>query len=115
MALDSASLIVSVFLLLSVVLVALAASTTLNYNRRFTKGQVRELGHWVALAMLALLVKLLTDFLVLVFPSSLPGFVQFVPLLNVFGTAFVILTAIFLIKVATLVKALSKTFGFRLK
>ena len=115
MALDPAGLLIAVFLLLSIVLVALAASTTLNYNRRFTVGSVKELGRWVALAMIALLVKLLTDFLALVLPLFFLSPSQVVPFLEIVETVFVILTAIFLIKVATLIKGLSKTFGFNLK
>ena len=112
---DLISLANAIVLLLSMTLVAFAASVVHRFNRHFSKGEVKDLGHYVLLAMLALLLKLLTDFVVLILPSFNITNASIFQFLEIVEIAFVILTAIFLIKVALLIKKLSHMFGFHNK
>ena len=115
MALDAIDFTISVVLLLSIILVALAASIIMRYNRHFSKGQVKSLGHNVLFAMLSLLGKLLTDFAIQVLPFFIENPVLEINLLGFLEIFFAVFTAVFLIRVALLIKKLSKTFGFELK
>lgn len=115
MALEMIWLANAVVLLLSIVLVTFAASVVHRFNRHFSEGEVKELGHNVLLAMLALLIKLLIDFSIIVLPSFAENAQSMVQILGIFGIAFMILTAVFLIRVAMLIKQLSKQFGFEVK
>ena len=113
MPLDTIGLLTSVVLLLSIVLVVLAASIDLRFNRRFTEGVIRALGKFVFLSIMALLGKLLTDFCILVLPSFLQNPTTLMQLFGILGMVFIILTVIFLMKVALLIKEISKKFGFK--
>jgi len=108
------SLVTTIVLSLAIVLVALAAGSIRHSNKRFTEGKVKELGFFVFLSMMALLGKLLTDFAKLILPPL--GISTTMPqVLEIFGIVFIVLTALFLIKVAALIKQISKMFGFKAK
>jgi len=113
MSLDTTGLITAVVLLLGVVLVALSASIIRRYINRFNEGEIKDLGRFVFLSMLALLGKLLTDFSILVLPLLLEDSLPIIQLLGIFGIIFVVLTAVFLIKVSVLIKKISELFGFK--
>jgi len=115
MAMGAVDLTISVVLFLSIILVALAASIIMRYNRHFTKGEIKTLGHYVLFAMLSLLGKLLTDFAIQVLPFFIENPILEVNILGFLEIFFVVFTAIFLIRVALLIKGLSKTFGFEMK
>ncbi|MBN1941586.1 MAG: hypothetical protein JW772_05385 [Candidatus Diapherotrites archaeon] len=100
-------------LLFVIILVALAAGTVVRYNAKLSKGEVKDLGAWVFLTMVALLCKLLVDFAIIVVPTILEFSSSIVSLLEIFGIVFIILSAIFLIKVSLLMKKISDLFGFK--
>ena len=115
MVMDTISLANAIVLLLATVLVALSASVVLHSNKKFSEGEVKSLGRWVFFALITLLGKLLTDFSI----QALPFFWQdpspLIQLAGIFGIVFIVLTAIFLIQVALMIRVLSKTFGFEIK
>jgi len=98
---------------LSAALVALGASITLKYNKRFTEGKWKELGNLIYLSMFAFLGKLITDFSINLLnaifitpPETLINFLWFA------GIVFIILTGIFMIRISGVIRSLSEQYGF---
>lgn len=109
MGLDFLSLINPVVLFLSILLVFSAALLIQRQSFKF-QDEIRTLAYWVFFAMVALLGKLLSEFLFNVLPLSPNDNSLIIQILQVFGIAFVVITAVFLIKVSLLIGEVSDKF-----
>lgn len=113
MAFEFIGTITAIALALSIVLIGLSRAVTNRFTKRFTEGDLKEVGKWVVFSMTALIGKLVSDFLIIIIgatdmnpPEGLISFLWFA------GILFVILTGLCLIKVSLNIKILSHKFGF---